>query len=43
MDRGILEVAKRIGKELSISIEVKKSGNSSYLHLSTTRWDEEKG
>ena len=35
-------MAKKIGEERGIPVEVKKIGNSPYLYKDTTRWDREK-
>ena len=42
MDPRIREIAKRIGEEWDMPVEVKKIGNSHYLYKDTTRWDKEK-
>ena len=42
MDPKIREIAKRIGEERGIPVEVKKIGNSYYLYRDTTRWDKER-
>ena len=42
MDPRIREIAKKIGEERGIPVEVKKMGNSYYLYRDTTRWDREK-
>ena len=42
MDPEIKKIAKRIGEERGIPVEVKQIGNSYYLYRDTTRWDREK-
>ena len=42
MDPEIRKIAKRIGEERRIPVEVKQIGNSHYLYKDTTRWDKEK-
>jgi transposase len=42
MDPRIREIAKKIGEDRGIPVEVKKIGNSYYLYKDTTRWDKEK-
>ena len=42
MDPEIKKIAKRIGDERGIPVEVKQVGNSYYLYRDTTRWDREK-
>ena len=37
MDARIREIAKRIGEDRGIHVEVKKIGNSYYLYRDTTR------
>ena len=37
MDPRIREIAKRIGEDRGIPVEVKKIGNSYYLYRDTTR------
>ena len=39
MDERIREIARKIGAERKIPVEVKQAGNSYYLYRSTTRWD----
>ena len=42
MDPRIREIARKIGEERGIPVEVKKIGNSHYLYKDTTRWDRDK-
>ena len=42
MDPEIRKIAKKIGEERGIPVEVKQIGNSYYLYKDTTRWDSEK-
>lgn len=42
MDPEIRKIAKKIGEERGIPVEVKKIGNSYYLYKDTTKWDREK-
>jgi transposase len=42
MDPKIREIAKKIGEDRGIPVEVKKIGNSHYLYKDTTKWDKEK-
>ncbi len=42
MDERILEVARKIGRDRNIHVEVKKRGNSHCLYRSITKWDKEK-
>ena len=42
MNPEIKKIAKEIGEERDIPVEVKKIGNSYYLYKDTTRWDREK-
>ena len=42
MDPRIREIAKRIGEDRGIPVEVKKIGNLYYFYGDTTRWDKEK-
>lgn len=39
MDPEIFKIAKKIGEQRGIPVEVKKIGNSHYLYRSTTAWD----
>lgn len=42
MDPEIKRIAKKIGEERIIPVEVKQIGNSHYLYRDTTKWDREK-
>jgi len=42
MNPEIMEIAKKIGRERAIPVEVKKKGNSYYLYRDSTRWDKER-
>ena len=42
MDPRIREIAKRIGEDRGIAVEVKKIRNSYYPYRDTTKWDKEK-
>ncbi len=42
MNNEIIKVAKEIGKNMDIPVEVKQIGNNYYLYKDTTKWDKDK-